>query len=64
MSKAKTFKKPVMIKMDDELLGMLELWENRQEHKPNRSQVLRDLLRTILVEKLKAPPGRSARSPV
>lgn len=61
MSKDKIFKTPVMVKMDDELLGMLDLWRNRQEHSPTTSQVIRDLLRATLVEKLKAPPGRGAR---
>ena len=54
MSKKKP-SKPVMIKIEDELLSELDAWRERQGASPTRSEVIRTAIRRFIREE---PPTR------
>jgi metal-responsive CopG/Arc/MetJ family transcriptional regulator len=60
MSKQKIYKHPVMVKLDDDLLRMLDAWRDGHEYKPARGEVVRDALRKFLVDKFQSAKGASA----
>lgn len=60
MSKVKKYKHPVMVKLDDDLLRMLDAWREGHEYQPPRGEVMRDALRMFLSQRIQNPKGARA----